>query len=201
MNDVDRAFSDYVQAHRELGGVDARNYLGRLESTERPELAALIDAYLTRQTRRRFDPDEFAGSYADTVCDGLHRALQGQAGMWPVALPMLRKQAGLTKEDLVPRLASALGAPHEQAKIGAYYHEMEHGALGAWGVSDRVLSALADIVDTTPAALRAAGATVEGEAGGARAGTASRRAIEASGWLSTPSDPTWNEVDELFHSG
>ncbi len=200
MDNVDRAFSDYVHAHRATRSVDPSSYLGRVDDDRHAELVALIDGYLVRQPRRTFDPEAFAGSYAANVSDSLHRSLHGRGGMWPVALPALRRQAGLSQEALIPRLASALGASNEQEKVAAYYHEMERGSLAAGGVSDRVLSALAEIVNTTPAALRATGAPADPAVEDAAAGTASG-AIEPPDWLPARSDSSWNEVDELFHPG
>lgn len=184
MDDVDRAFGDYVLGHREGGRADAAGYLARLTGDRRRELAELIDGYLARQPRRPFDPEAFARSRAAKIADSLHRALHGRAGMWPVVLPRLRERAGLSEEDLVPRLASALGAPNEQSKVGRYYREMEHGVLSAGGVSNRVLNALGDIVDSAPHALREVG-----------------MAIEAPEPPATAPGSTWDQIDELFQGG
>ncbi len=55
----------------------------------------------------------------------------------------------------------SVSAPSSQ-RVHAYYHQMEHGQIPASGVSDRVLDALAEIVDTTRERLRAAGEQVSG---------------------------------------
>ncbi len=47
-----------------------------------------------------------------------------------------------------------------EEKVAYYYNQMEHGLLEPDGVSDRVLDALAAIVDTTRDALRGAGERV-----------------------------------------
>ena len=52
-------------------------------------------------------------------------------------------------------------APAEQTeKVAAYYHQMETGRLPSEGVSNRVLRALADIVDESAERLRAAGSVL-----------------------------------------
>src|SRR5262245_62130388 len=83
--------------------------------------------------------------------------LTGARGSWPGLLPELRSRARINREELVLRLASALGVAGREEKVAYYYNQMEHGGLWPSGVSDRVLEALAGIVDTTKGALREAG--------------------------------------------
>ena len=44
-------------------------------------------------------------------------------------LPRLRKQARLTRAQVVERLSAALGAAGREQKVAGYYHEMEQGTL------------------------------------------------------------------------
>src|SRR3954464_1651529 len=141
---VDRLFGEYVADHRAGGRADPLEFLARASSDlERDELEALIDGFLARAPRRRWDGAAFAGSTAERVADGLERALTGEAGLWPVELPRLRERAKLRRADLVAKLAKALAVTNQETKVAAYYHEMEQGLLPERGVSDRVLDALA----------------------------------------------------------
>src|SRR5215213_3287884 len=110
MSDVDRLLGEYIAAHRAGQTADPAAYLARAPSDEdREELAALIDGYLARAPRRRWDPDAFHGSSAERVAEGLERAIGGAAGLWPVELPRLRERAQIRRTELVARLTSALG--------------------------------------------------------------------------------------------
>ena len=156
-NQVDRLFADYVGEHRR-GGADPAPYLAQLQGADRRELVALLDGYLARQPRRTFEPEAFDNSNASQLADVLHRSLHGEAGMWPVLLPQLRDRAGLSQEAVVTALAQALAIPNERPKVAQYYEQMEGGSLPAGGVDNTVLTALADVLGTTAAALRNAGA-------------------------------------------
>ena len=157
MSDVDRLLAEYVAEHRAGGDADPREFLTRASPLQRTELAALIDAYLARAPRQQFDEASFRGSTAERTVDELERAIAGQAGLWPALLPRLRDRAGLKRSELVERLAAALGVGDREDKVAGYYHEMEQGLLPAQGVSDRVLSALGQLVGETTQALRDAG--------------------------------------------
>jgi hypothetical protein len=194
MSKVDELFADYVREHRATSAIDAAAYLERVEGVERRELAALIDGYLARRPRRKFDPAEFVGSPSDAVAQALDRSLHGRSGMWPVVLPQLRGQAQLSREDLVPHLASALGVSNAQEKVGRYYDEMERGQLSAGDVSDRVLAALADIVGSNANTLRVAGQAVAPP-------EPSRSAPDVPSIGATGVESSWDQVDELFRGG
>lgn len=156
---VDRLFADYVREHRR-GSADPGAYLAQTEGTDRHELAALIDGYLARQPRRAFEPEAFANSTAGPLADGLHRSLHGEAGLWPVVLPRLRVRSGLSEDAVVTTLAEALGVPKEEPEVARYYEAMEAGRLPAEGVDNRVLTALAEVLGTTAAALQQAGVPI-----------------------------------------
>lgn len=215
MPDVDKLLKDYIAEHKAGGEADPRAYLEQVEGTDRAELAALIDAYLARSPGQPWDPGAYAGSPAERLVESLHESLAGASGSWPVLLPQLRHRARIKREELVKRLAAALGVAGREEKVADYYNRMEHGRLAPAGVSDRVLEALAGIVDTSKETLRRAGEAVGspdaevdavfarvapppppeyGDAGAARPGAtadaaAADRATEA------------DEVDELFTGG
>ncbi len=157
MSDVDRLLSEYIEEHRSGGTADPVEYVQRLEGTERAELESLIDGYLARAPRRRWNAEAFQGSAAEAMAESLEKSLDGVAGLWPAALPSLRERAQLKRADLVARLAAALGVSGREEKVADYYHRMEQGTLPASGVSDRVLDALGKLVGVSAAALRRAG--------------------------------------------
>jgi hypothetical protein len=205
MSDVDRLLAEYVAEHRAGGDADPREFLTRASPPQRTELAALIDAYLARAPRQPFDEAVFRGSTAERTVDDLERAIAGQAGLWPALLPRLRDRAGLKRSELVERLAAALGVGDRKDKVAGYYHEMEQGLLPAQGVSDRVLSALAQLVGETTQALREAGRALmpTGEGPAAAPAAFARRAYAepAEAPASAAQPPRvgeWAEVDQLF---
>ena len=160
MADVDQLLKDYIAEHRAGGEADPRAYLERADEADRTELAALIDAYLVRSPGQPWDEAAYAGSPAERLVESLHESLAGASGSWPVLLPELRHKARIKRAQLVERLAAALGVTGREEKVAYYYNQMEHGGLAPSGVSDRVLDALAGIVDTNREALRDAGRTV-----------------------------------------
>jgi hypothetical protein len=160
MPDVDKLMKEYIAEHKAGGDADPRAYLDQVEGTDRAELEALIDAYLVRSPGQPWDEKGYAGSPAERVVESLQESLAGASGSWPVLLPELRHRARIKREELVERLASALGVAGREEKVAYYYNQMEHGRLPPAGISDRVLDALAGIVGTTKAALRQAGEAV-----------------------------------------
>lgn len=209
MSDVDRLFGDYVAEHRSGGTADPSVFLQRVSPGERSELAALIDRYLSRAPRRRFDPAAFRGSAAEQLVGDLERALGGQSGMWPTLLPELRHRAGVRRGELVARLSAALGVSGREQKVAEYYHQMEQGLLPPAGVSDRVLSALGEIVGSSLEALRTAGEELTPFAGQARPlRTFARRAeagappeLAPSAAAAAAAEAEADEVDRLFRGG
>src|SRR3954447_1033937 len=163
MNSVDDLFNRYRAAYRAGEDADPRPYLDRLAGTDRRELEALIDAFLARAPRHDFDAEAFARfqqqPLAQRVVDSVTQGLDAQAS-WSLLLPRARDRARLRRSELVDRLAGELGVGDRRDKVARYYHEMEQGTLPARGVSERVLAALARIVDVSVEQLRAAGRTV-----------------------------------------
>jgi hypothetical protein len=210
---VDRLFREYVVDHRAGRGADPLEYLARApEDADRAELTALIDGYLARAPRRRWDPAAFAGSSAERIAENLDRAITGSAGRWPVELPRLRERAQVRRAELVERLAAALGVAGREPKVATYYHQMEQGQLDAAGVSDRALEALAEIVGTTRDALRQAGqAIAPGGSTPAPSGGSvfARRAIPDAAYTAAPPaapaasapEEEWDDIDDLFRGG
>lgn len=208
MTDVDRLLREYIEEHSAGGEADPLAYLERAADGDRAELSALIDAYLARAPGRAWDPDAFRGSPAEQLVESLSESLGGVSGSWPVLLPELRMKAKLKREELVGRLAEALGVGGREEKVAYYYNQMEHGRIEPTGVSDRVLEALASIVDTSRDALRQAGERVAPAEGGkgmvfARAARSDADYGPAPGQASPALGPDVDrdEVDELFRGG
>lgn len=212
--DVQAVFDAFVAAWEAGSPPPAQELLARVPADARRELAGAIDAFLDDAPRRPFDAAAFAASPARTVADDLGEALTGVSGAWPVLLPRLRTRAKLRRGELVARLAALLGVSGSEARVGAYYHEMEHGTLDPAGVSDRVLEALASLVGTTAAQLREAARTIA--PGGAEPAAPGPWAfartavpdVDLAAAMPAPSaeppaelSPTDHEVDRLFRGG
>jgi hypothetical protein len=209
MAEIERLREQFIAAFEAGERPDPREYLTQLEGADQRELEALLDAYLAQAPRRRFDAQAFAASPARALVDDLDQSLSGVAGTWPVVLPRLRNAARLRRGELVRRLAESLGVTSREAKVERYYHEMEQGLLPPAGVSDRVLDALANLLQTTRERLReagaspAAGGTVSPAALFARtaAPTDDELTAMASAPAAAPEPEARDEVDELFLGG
>lgn len=212
-DDVKKLLSDYIVEHRAGGEADPIAFIERAPDPDRAELAELIDAYLARSPGREWDAEAFAGSSAERVAHEIGRSLVGAAGLWPSILPRLRHHARLTRAQVVERLSAALGVSGREAKVGGYYHEMEHGTLDSRGVSERVLSALGDIYGTTAEQLREIGEPISSgpPAAGAAAPAMARTALPDPDYVaqahdelrSEPVAPAQerDEIDEMFTGG
>jgi hypothetical protein len=209
MAEIERLREQFIASFEAGERPDPRDFLTQLEGADQRELEALLDAYLAQAPRRRFDAQAFAESPARALVDDLDQSLSGVAGTWPVVLPRLRNAARLRRGDLVRRLAESLGVTGREAKVERYYHEMEQGLLPPAGVSDRVLDALASLLQTTRERLREAGASPAAGAGAAPAALFARTAAPtddelaamASAPAAAPEPEARDEVDELFLGG
>ena len=210
MSDVERLLQEFQRDFEAGGNLRPSELLSRLEGADRRELEALIDAYLARAPRLPFDAAAFEASPARTLVDDLAGALEGEAGTWRAVLPRLRDAARLRRSELVRRLAAGLGVTGREEKVARYYHEMERGLLDPGGVSDRVLSVLADLVGTTPERLREAGERLvpgeeaPGTATFARAALPAeehRERMSAALPASPADEEEADEVDRLFTGG
>ena len=209
MTDVESLIKQFIAEHESGGDADPRTYLTKANAAEREELAALIEGYLMRAPRRRWDPQAYARSGAPEIVDALSRSLQGSAGLWPSLLPRLRQQARLKRKEVVSELAARLGSEPDRPKVERYYHQMEQGLLPSEGVSDRVLEALGQIVGQSKEALREAGRSFgEPSAGAASPAAFARtpgavvdRSAPLSEELPDETPEQWDEVDRLFRGG
>jgi len=202
-NNVDRLLAEYASEYRGGGQADPARYLDQLHGADRAELELLIDRFLVRQPRRSFDAAAFVGSQAESLVQSLDASLRGQAGLWPALLPRLRHEAQLKRSDVVEQLAEALGATEQSEKVAGYYHQMEQGLLPPAGVSDKVLDALARIVNVSAAALRRAGGAITPAGASSPAHAVFARAVPASEDRpaeprSPVIEPARDDIDRLF---
>jgi hypothetical protein len=212
MADVEKVLREYIREHRAGGEADPREYLTRVgDRGDRLELEALIDAYL--ENAPRVEVDASVGSApAEAVVDRVLGELGAPAQTWRVVLPSLRMQAKLKRDELVQRLAVALGVAGYEPKVARYYNAMEHEQLDPAGVSERVFAALASIVNTSADTLRRAAPrrpddTVADMAFARSApweldpGAVAGAAPAPAGSVLRQSVSEWDEVDELFRGG
>lgn len=215
MADLDRLIDEFKADYEAGRPTDVIAFVDQVPADQRQELADKLDSYLMDAPRRRWDPAAYEGSLAQAAVERVHESIEGVSGSWPELLPQLRNRARMKRSDLVKRLGGVLGFETEPQleKIGAYYHQMEHGTLPASGVSATVVEALAAIVDSTAETIRAAGTSrgddVGGEAAFARTAFPDVEFLEqrAAGDVDVaaeakPSElPKRDEIDALFLDG
>lgn len=199
--------SQFIDAWTSGERPDVDAYVSRAADSERDLLEREIHTFLLHAP---------TPSYSDEVRDQiaiepLTRAvadMPGELGLWPTLLPSLRKRAQLRRDQVVERLAEALGVGPAKRKVARYYHGMEAGTLEPQGVSKRVLEALASVLPISLAELEEAG-RFRGFASPGPQAAYGRTYDVASGQLdvvpamASPgvSAEEWDEVDELFLGG
>jgi hypothetical protein len=186
---------------------DVDAYLARAPETEREDLARQIHAYLLLAPAPALDDGQRAAIAGEALTEAVV-AMPDEAGLWPALLPSLRHRIQLRRDDLVARLAAALGVGEAEQKVARYYHGMEAGTLDPAGVSRRVLAALAALLGVEVGELEEAGAYEGFRATGPQ--VAFGRALEASEAPLMAASPAagagaaeepWDTVDELFRGG
>lgn len=177
----------FAQERREGGEADPREYLARVEPSERTALAGRLDAELVRERHRPWRPDALRRAHEDELGQRVVASLVEGVEAWPALLPRLRERARLDRRGLAVQLADALELAGREADVERRYAAMESGRLGAEDVAERVLEALATLLDTPADVLRRAGTTP---------GHADRTPPPAGEDLAAP-DP----VAQLFHGG
>jgi hypothetical protein len=212
MTDVDRLLRDYIERYESGGSVDPSDLMEELADQDRRKLAVLIEGYLEHVARPQdWEAEAFKGSVADRAMQRVEDAWTQAAVEQASELVRLRNERHITREDLVTRLADALGVSGARAKVASYYHRLERGLLPTDGVSGRVWDTLAGLLGTTSDSLREAASStgpadeVTGAAY-ARLATSDREYDEtdaaAEGMASSgalPEEP--DEVDRLFTGG
>jgi hypothetical protein len=210
-SEVDRMFKEFIEEHRAGGPAEPLEYLRKLEGTDRAELAALIAGYLERAPRRQWNAEAFRGSVAEHAVE---EAMAEPVGTLSALLKSWRDAAQLRRDQVVARLADALGVAPQEEKVGLYYHRLERGLLDPRRVSSRVFEALAGVLGQNVESIRQAAADWAGAMEGPTE-TFARRTMPSERGESVladaaPSAPfaepapareQWDEVDRLFLGG
>jgi hypothetical protein len=210
-SEVDRMFNEFVEQHESGSSPEPLEYLRQLEGTDRAELAALIAGYLERAPRRQWNAEAFRGSAAEHAVE---EAMAEPVGAWSARLRAWRDEARLRREQVVARLAEALGQAQQEPKVALYYHRLERGLLDPRKVSSRVFEALAVVLGQSAESLRDAAASwteamerpTETFARRTMPSAESRTAVadaaaSAAGAEPAPAREDWDEVDRLFLGG
>ena len=210
MSDVDRLLRDYIERYESGGSVDPSDLMEKLGDEDRRKLAVLIEGYLEHAARpQEWDAEAFQGSVADRAMQRVEAAWAHEAPEPASELMHLRNEREITREDLVTRLADALGVPGARPKVASYYHRLERGVLPAEGVSGKVWDALAKLLGTSSDSLREAASSArpaDAVSGMAYART-SRVEDEALAGQASPDEVSDREpeepdkVDRLFTGG
>lgn len=157
MRAINKLLDEFKAAFEAGREIDLPELLAHAPEDERQELGERIDTYLMKAPRRSWDAAAYAQSPAKQSVERVWESLEGVSGTWPNLLPRLRKAAQIKRQDLVGKLAEALGVAQQEERVAGYYHDMEHGRLPAAGVSATVIEALATILGAAPEEIRRAG--------------------------------------------
>lgn len=140
----------YVREFRSAGDADPMPYLDRLEGDDREELIALIDGFLATEPPPAYDAVRMAALRDDPVAS---RAVDRLASE-PLSLLEARQSAHIGRDELIERLASALGLAGRERAVTDAYHEIEAGLVAPANVREPVWTALASILRTSAEKLR-----------------------------------------------
>ena len=210
MTSLDEILSDFIDAWNAGERPDLDEYLERAPEGEREELAGLIRAFMVDAPVPKYSPDTLREIQSEPAVRRTIELIEARSGLWAELLPRLRTRMRLTREQVVSRLADALGQGPKEASVHAYYHRMESGTIEPAGVSRRVLDALAGIFGVSTRELESAGAF--GSAPEPGGGAVFARPLEgelaydvnseALAYRSPDKPPEeWDEVDRLFLGG
>ncbi len=210
MTSLDEILSDFIDAWIAGERPDLDDHLERVPEAEREELAGLIRAFMVDAPVPAYSTETLREIQSEPAVQRTIELIEARSGLWAELLPRLRTRVRLTREEVVSRLANALGQGPKEARVHAYYHRMESGTIEPAGVSRRVLDALAGIFGVTTGDLEAAGdfgSAPEPDAGavfarplepGVTYDVRSER-LEHRSLDKTPAE--WDEVDRLFLGG
>ena len=212
MADLESLLAEFRDAYESGERPDLRAILERAPEGERQALRERIDHYLMHAPRRPWDAEAYERSPARASVERVWESLEGVSGTWPELLPHLRHRARIKRNELVSRLADALGVGGREEKVAGYYNAMEHGRLPASGISERVFDALGEILGESAERIRSAGLRIPPPESSQPAAAFMRLAIddearaeEAGGPAEPPGaagrGPDFDEVDELFTGG
>lgn len=203
----DTLLSEFIDAWTSGRRPDVDAYLARADDSDRGTLEREIHTFLLHAPAPNYRDEARSAIRAQPLTRAISD-MPGELGLWSALLPSLRKRARLRRDQLVTKLAEALGASHQERKVARYYHGMEAGTLDPAGVSSRVLAALARLLDISQGELEQAGA-FRGFARSMPHAAFGRTYDSASGEpdavppMASPATEgaTWDDIDELFRGG
>lgn len=213
MTNVIDLFDEFKSEFNRVGYADPGPFLMRAADDDRTMLSALIDAYLEAAPPASSDEATYAASAAKRLVSALEQVAGESSGLWPRALPLLRKRAHLRRQDVVARLTTDLGLEGAEDLVKAAFHEMESGILDSESVQPPVLEALGRMLGESAETLRSLGRRLGPPRPAVGATVAFARGDEsvfhslaaAGGQERQTADPKRGQlerrVDELFRGG
>jgi hypothetical protein len=155
MSSTDELLSRFIDAWNAGERPRAEDYVDRAPESERDELAGLIHTYLEHAPQPEYSEKTFAALLSEPAVQAASALIESDS--WQGLLPSLRRRAKLKRDEVVTRLAEALGVAGKERKVKAYYHQMESGTLNPSGVSRSVFEALGKVFGVDPRKIEDAG--------------------------------------------
>jgi hypothetical protein len=207
---IDRVLADFADAWKAGRRPQVDAYLERVPPPEREALAEALLRFLDVAPAPAYDDAALEAVRAEPALAGLRAALASEAGALQELVPQLRARRGLDAAALAGRLAARLGLSGQEERTRDYLDRLERGELAAARLSDRLLDALAAVLQAPADALREAAAI----AAPARPAAAMRfrrdpggagfeaelEALGAAAAVPAPAGPL-DELDRLFTGG
>ncbi len=199
--------SEFIDAWTSGQRPDVDAYLARAAEGDRDVLEREIHTFLVHAPTPAYSDEARAAINAEPLTRAISE-MPDELGLWPTLLPSLRKRARLRRDQLVAKLAEALGVSANERKVARYYHDMEAGTLDPQGVSARVLGALSSLLGVSERELEEAGmfrgfSRSGPQAAFGRTYDVASGELQAMPAMASPpvEDAAWDEVDELFLGG
>lgn len=206
MADADQLLSRFIDEWNAGHQPSVENFLSQLPETDRDEFAEQISTFLTFASTPRFDDRTLDELTQTPAVKAAVQAFEAEEGAWPMLLPRMRAQAGLSLRELAARVLTAAGLGERGvAKAEQRLVAMERGEIDATGVSSRIIDVLGRVLEVNPRILAQLGTPAAAPAGGALYRRQDDEGHLAAGLdlvadaLSMPApEGEWDEVDELF---
>ncbi len=208
MTDVDALLARFIEQWNGGGRPAVEDFLDQAPETGRDDLAGHISTFLALAPTPRYDSQTIDELLNAPAVETAAQAFASQPGAWPILLPRLRAQGGLSLRDLASRVLAAAGlGDHGVDKAEQRLSAMERGELDTTSVSTRVIDVLARILCVDSADLARTGTPFAAHG----AGTLHRRGTDhdvvigldllADALAAPVPEGNWDEVDELFFGG
>ena len=217
--DRDRILSEFIDSWNAGRRPDIDEHLARVPEGERAELEDDITSFIRWAPTPDYDDATVEAIRAEPAVAAAFASYDSdKPGLWPALLPRWRERASLSTADLARRLVAALGmASDREEKTQQYLERVEAGELEPSGFSQRLLDALAQVLEVPRQRLESAGESLRAIAAapppGAmpaspqfRASSGGAARVRSSlelmaGAMAKKSERDWDEIDELFRGG